>query len=260
VEFTLHIWRQTSHDEPGRLETYEVGDISPDMSFLEMLDVLNERIITERGCPVSFDHDCREGICGSCAMVINGIAHGPQRGTTACQLYMRQFQDGDEITVEPIRARAFPVLRDLTVDRGALDRIIRAGGYVSVNTGAPPDAHSVLVSKQQADLAFDAATCIGCGACVAACPNASAMLFLGAKVSQLALLPQGQIERVHRVLAMSEAMEREGFGNCSNHYECSAVCPKEIPIRFIAVLNREFLRAAMTSREFVEHVPADYEE
>lgn len=260
MRVTLRIWRQAGPDAEGRLEAHEIEDVSPDMSFLEVLDVLNERLALEGCSPVAFDHDCREGICGSCAMVIDGIPHGPQRATTTCQLYMRQFPDGAEITVEPFRARAFPVVRDLVVDRGALDRVIRAGGYVAVHAGAAPDAHTVPVPKGQADVAFDAATCIGCGACVAACPNASASLFLAAKVRHLSALPQGRVERVHRVLAMSRAMDEEGFGNCSNHYECAAVCPKEIPVRFIAALNREFLVAAVTSREFVQACPTECEE
>jgi succinate dehydrogenase / fumarate reductase iron-sulfur subunit len=249
VEFALHIWRQHGPDHRGGLVTYRVEGISPKMSFLEMLDLLNERLMERGECPVAFDHDCREGICGSCAMVIDGVAHGPLKATTSCQLYMRHFRDGAEITVEPWRARAFPILKDLVVDRSALDRILQAGGYVSVNAGAAADANALLVPKENADRAFEVAACIGCGACVAACPNASAMLFLAAKVNQFVELPQGQPERVHRVIAMSEAMDREGFGNCSNHYRCEAVCPKEISVRTIAKLNREFMRAALTSRE-----------
>lgn len=250
MEFTLHIWRQRGPQDRGDLVTYRVDGISPKMSFLEMLDVLNERLVERGECPVAFDHDCREGICGSCAMVIDGVAHGPLNAATTCQVYMRHFRDGAEITVEPWRARAFPVLKDLVVDRSALDRIIQAGGYVSVNAGAAADANAMLVPKEDADRAFEVAECIGCGACVAACPNASAMLFLAAKVRQFALLPQGRPERPHRVIAMAEAMDREGFGNCSNHYRCEAVCPKAISVRAIAELNREFLRAALTSREF----------
>jgi succinate dehydrogenase / fumarate reductase iron-sulfur subunit len=261
VDFRLRIWRQASAAAEGRLVDYQVSDIAPDTSFLEMMDVLNEDLVGRGEQPVAFDHDCREGICGSCAMVINGVPHGPEAGATTCQVYMRQFQDGDEITVEPFRAQAFPLVKDLVVDRSALDRLIEAGGYVSVNTGAAPDANAVAVDKDCADLAFEAAACIGCGACIAACPNASAMLFLGAKVNQYALLPQGQPERTRRVLAMSGAMDSEGFGNCSNHYECSAVCPKEIPVRFIARLNREFLRAALRSPEFAERpIQAEYED
>ena len=256
MQLTLHIWRQKNADTPGQFESYSVDGVRPDMSFLEMLDVLNEDLLGKGIEPVAFDHDCREGICGSCAMVINGIAHGPQRATTTCQLYMRHFRDGDTITIEPWRARAFPVLRDLVVDRSALDRIIAAGGYTSVNTGSAPDASTVLVAKDCADIAFQAATCIGCGACAAACKNGSAMLFVAAKVAQFAVLPQGQPERMHRAIAMVEAMDREGFGNCGNHYECEAVCPKEISVRFIAQLNREFLRAALTSREFARPTEA----
>jgi succinate dehydrogenase / fumarate reductase iron-sulfur subunit len=250
VDFTLRVWRQQGPKAKGGLETYSVRDISPDMSFLEMMDVLNEQLSSAGQPPVAFDHDCREGICGSCALVINGVPHGEQPGTATCQLYMRHFEDGQTITVEPWQARAFPIVRDLAVDRGAFDRIMQAGGYVSVNAGGAPDANSLPIAKDHADQAFQAATCIGCGACVAACPNASAMLFVAAKVTQYALLPQGQPERSHRVLAMFEAMEREGFGGCSNHYRCEAVCPKEIPVRFIARLNREFTRAALTSPEF----------
>ncbi len=250
MNFTLHIWRQDNAEAKGRMARYEVSGIQPDMSFLEMLDALNQQLIEQGDCPVAFDHDCREGICGSCAVVIDGIPHGPERGTTACQLYMRHFKDGQAIMVEPWRAQAFPVVRDLVVDRGSLDRIIQAGGYVSVNAGAAPSAHAATIPKPDADMAFQAAACIGCGACVAACPNSAAMLFTAAKVAQYALLPQGQPERIHRAINMVEAMDREGFGNCSNHYECEAVCPKEIPVRFIAQLNREFSRAALTSREF----------
>ena len=252
MEFTLHIWRQHGAAEVGAFVTYPVRGISPDLSFLEMLDVLNEELVGRGEAPIAFDHDCREGICGSCAMVINGDPHGPLPGTTACQLYMRHFDNASDITVEPWRARAFPVLRDLIVDRSALDNVIQAGGYVSVNTGAAPDAHAVTVAKQAADAAFEAAACIGCGACVAACPNGAAMLFTAAKVAQLAIMPQGRPERARRVIGMVEAMDDAGFGNCTNHYACAEACPKRIPLRFIAQLNREFLSAALSSREFVE--------
>jgi succinate dehydrogenase / fumarate reductase iron-sulfur subunit len=220
-----------------------LDDVSEDMSFLEMLDILNEKLITEGEEPVAFDHDCREGICGSCGVVIDGVAHGPERGTTACQLHMRSFKDGAEIHVEPWRARAFPVIRDLVVDRSAFDRVVQSGAFVSVGTGAPQDANAIPVPKDDADRAFDAATCIGCGACVAACKNASAMLFVGAKVSHFMHLPQGQVERERRARNLVAAMDAEGFGNCTNQYECEAVCPKEIPVRVIAELNREFVRA-----------------
>ena len=241
MKFTLKIWRQGGTDEPGRLATYEADDVSPDMSFLEMLDGVNQRLILAGQEPVAFDHDCREGICGSCSLVINGVPHGPDRGITACQLYMRRFSDGATITIEPWRARAFPVIKDLIVDRSALDRVMRAGGYISVNTGGAVDGNALLIGKEQAELAMDAASCIGCGACVAACKNASAMLFVAAKVSHLASLPQGNPERTRRVTAMVTAMEGEGFGSCGNQYECEAVCPKNISVRFIAMLNREYL-------------------
>ncbi len=261
MDFTLHVWRQLGAEDPGRFRTYPVRGISPDLSFLEMLDVLNEELVGQGEPPIAFDHDCREGICGSCAMVINGDPHGPLSGTTACQLYMRHFRGGAEITVEPWRARAFPVLRDLIVDRGAFDKIIQAGGYVSINTGAAPDAHALTVAKQAADAAFEAAACIGCGACVAACPNGSAMLFTAAKVAQLAMLPQGQPERMRRAIHMVEAMDQAGFGNCTNHYACAEACPKEIPVRYIARLNREFMVAALTSREFAKPAkPHEHEE
>jgi succinate dehydrogenase / fumarate reductase iron-sulfur subunit len=261
MDFVLHIWRQHGAAEPGGFVTYPVRGISPGLSFLEMLDVLNEELIGRGEAPVAFDHDCREGICGSCSMVIDGFPHGPLPGTTTCQLYMRHFANGAEITVEPWRARAFPVLRDLIVDRSALDGIIQAGGYISVNTGAAPDAHAMTISKQAADAAFEVAACIGCGACVAACPNGSAMLFTAAKVVQFALLPQGRPERAQRVIGMVEAMDVAGFGNCSNHYACAEACPKQIPVRYIARLNREFLGAALTSREFIELArPHEHEE
>jgi len=247
MHFTLHVWRQKSARDPGRMVRYEVGDIEPDTSFLEMLDILNERLLEKGEEPIAFDSDCREGICGTCSLVIQGVPHGPERGTTVCQLHMRSFRDGDTIWVEPFRAKPLGVLRDLVVDRGALDRIIRAGGYVSVNTGSAPDANAIPIGKEVAERAFDAAACIGCGACVAACKNASAMLFVGAKVSHLALLPQGQPERERRVLRMVERMDAEGFGNCTNQYECEAVCPKEIRVDVIARLNRELLRGTLVS-------------
>jgi len=251
MKLTLHIWRQAGPTAPGAFETYTLDDVSPDMSFLEMLDVLNERLIAEGKSPVAFEHDCREGICGSCGMVINGSPHGPRQRTTACQLHMRMFNDGDEIWIEPWRARAFPVLKDLIVDRSAFDRIIAAGGYISCHTGGVPDANAIPVPKPAADRAFDAAACIGCGACVAACPNASAMLFVAAKVVHLASLPQGQPERYRRVRRMVEQMETEGFGHCSNHYECEAACPKGISIEYIAQLNRDLRRAELVGQELL---------
>ena len=245
MNLTLHIWRQKGPSDPGRMVTYQAKDVSPDQSFLEMLDRLNEDLILRGDDPVVFDHDCREGICGSCGMVINGVAHGPEQ-TTTCQLHMRSFKDGDSIYIEPWRADPFPVIRDLMVDRSAFDRVISAGGYVSINTGSAPEANSIPVRKEDADLAFDAATCIGCGACVAACKNASAMLFTSAKVAQLSRLPQGQVERKRRVLNMVEQMDQEGFGNCSNYQECEAVCPKGISTQNITVMNREYLRASLS--------------
>jgi len=250
MNFTLHVWRQRAAGAAGRMEAYPIREVSPNMSFLEMLDLLNEQLVSRGDEPIAFDSDCREGICGTCSLMIDGVAHGPQRGTTACQLYMRRFRDGQHITVEPWRARPFRIIRDLVVDRRSLDRIIEAGGFVSVGTGSAPDANALPIAKEQADVAFQAATCIGCGACVAACPNGSAMLFVAAKASHLSRLPQGQPERTRRAIRMVEQMDREGFGSCANHYECEAVCPKEIPVRFIADLNRDFLRAALTSREF----------
>ncbi len=242
MNLSLKVWRQKSIADKGRFETYKVNDISPEMSFLEMFDVLNEELIMKGTRPVVFDHDCREGICGSCSMYINGKPHGPQQ-TTTCQLHMRSFKDGDTITVEPWRAEPFPVISDLTVDRSAFDRIITAGGFISVNTGNAPDANNILILKEDADMAFEAATCIGCGACVAACKNASAMLFVSAKVSQLALLPQGQPERDSRVSSMIAQMDAEGFGNCTNTGACSAECPKGISQENIARLNREYMHA-----------------
>ena len=247
MNFTLHIWRQKNAQDKGGMVTYPVTGISSDMSFLEMLDHLNEGLVEKGEEPVAFDHDCREGICGMCSLVINGIPHGPDRGATVCQLHMRHFKDGREIWIEPWRAKPFQVLRDLIVDRSPFDRIISAGGYISVNTGGAPDAHAIPVRKEDAETAFEAAACIGCGACVAACKNASAMLFVSAKVVQFAKLPQGQPERRSRALKMVAQMDREGFGNCTNTYECEAVCPKQIPVTFIAQLNREFLGAAITT-------------
>jgi len=261
MDFTLRVWRQMAPNDQGALVTYPVRGISPDLSLLEMLDVLNEELVGKGEPPIAFEHDCREGICGSCSLVIDGLPHGPLPGATVCQTYMRHFPDGSEITIEPWRARAFPVLRDLIVDRSSLDRIIQAGGYVAVNAGAAPDAHALSITKEAADTAFEAAACIGCGACVPPCPNPSAMLFAAAKVTQLALLPQGRPERSRRVLDMVDAMDEAGFGNCSNHYECAAACPKEIPVRFIARLNREYLQAALTSRESLERdKPHEHEE
>jgi succinate dehydrogenase / fumarate reductase iron-sulfur subunit len=249
MKIILHIWRQKNTQSPGKMVRYEVANVSEHMSFLEMLDVLNEDLTTRNEDPVAFDHDCREGICGSCGFMINGVAHGPQRGTTVCQLHMRHFKDGQELWLEPWRAKAFPVLKDLMVDRSAFDRIIAAGGYVSVNTGGAPDGNALLIEKQKADLAMDAAQCIGCGACVAACPNASATLFTSAKVSHLALLPQGQPERERRALYMVAEMQAEQFGACTNHGECEAVCPKSIKLENIARMNREFMRAVWACRE-----------
>ena len=241
MNLILKIWRQKNSNDHGQLATYKITDISPDMSFLEMLDVLNEALTEKGEEPVAFDHDCREGICGACSLMINGIAHGPEKGTTACQLHMRKFKDGDTIYIEPWRAKAFPVLKDLVVDRSAFDRIIQAGGFVSVNTGGAPDANALPISKADADTAMDAAACIGCGACVASCKNASAMLFVSAKISQLASLPQGQPERANRAQNMVDQMDKEGFGNCSNQFECEAVCPKEISVKFISKMNSEYL-------------------
>lgn len=243
MNLTLFVWRQKDANDKGRMEKYEAKDISTHMSFLEMLDVVNEGLIRDGIEPIAFDHDCREGICGMCSLVINGNPHGPERATTVCQLHMRHFKDGDTIYIEPWRARAFPILRDLIVDRTAFDRIMQAGGFVSVNTGGTPDANAIPIAKKDADLAMDAAACIGCGACVAACKNASAMLFVSAKVMQYAHLPQGQAERKIRVEKMLAQMDAEGFGNCTNYYECEAVCPKEISVDFIRKFNKEFLAA-----------------
>ena len=247
LSLKLRVWRQPNRQTEGRVVDYDVKDISPDMSFLEMLDVLNEDLLLQGQDPVAFDHDCREGICGSCALFINGRSHGPEKGTTTCQLHMRKFSDGDTITIEPWRANAFPVNKDLSVDRSAFDRIIQAGGYVSVNTGGAPDANEIPISKDIADRAFEAATCIGCGACVAACKNASAMLFVSAKVSQLALLPQGKVEAQTRVENMVAQMDIEEFGACSNIGSCAAECPVGISLENIAILNREFLTAKVAS-------------
>jgi succinate dehydrogenase / fumarate reductase iron-sulfur subunit len=247
VKLTLHVWRQKHTGSEGGFATYEARDVSPDMSFLEMLDVVNEGLIAKGEEPIAFDHDCREGICGTCGLVINGRPHGPRAATTACQLHMRSFRDGDQVTIEPWRATAFPVVKDLVVDRSAFDRIIAAGGFVSVPTGSAPDGNAIPVAKESAELAMDAAACIGCGACVAACPNASAMLFTAAKVSHLGLLPQGQPERETRVLRMVATMDAAGFGTCTNHRECEAACPKEIGIAFIARMNRDYLKAFLAS-------------
>jgi len=244
----LRIWRQAGPDAAGRLVDYVADRISPDMSFLEMLDVVNEALIRKGEDAIAFDSDCREGICGMCSLVVNGVPHGPDRGTTVCQLHMRRFKDGDTITVEPWRAKAFPVMKDLVVDRSAFDRIIAAGGYISVNVGGAPDGNAIPVPKEIADVAMDSAACIGCGACVAACKNASAHLFMSAKISQLALLPQGQAERYRRVLSMIDQADAEGFGSCSNEGECEAVCPKEIPISNIARMTREYVKALWVAR------------
>ncbi len=248
MRLSLRIWRQKDRGAPGLFVTYPVDGVTPEMSFLEMLDVLNEDLTSRGEEPVAFEHDCREGICGSCGFLIDGVPHGPRRHTTVCQLHMRFFKDGDALTLEPWRARAFPLVRDLVVDRSAFDRIIQAGGYITAPTGSAPDANAILVPKEAADTAFDAAACIGCGACVASCPNASAMLFTAAKVAHLNALPQGQPERDERTLNMVAAMGREVFGACSNHGECEAVCPKGIPLEFIAGLNRDLIRAAFRRR------------
>ena len=249
MNLKLKVWRQKNSSSKGKFETFDVSDISSEMSFLEMFDVLNEKLVTEGKDPVAFDHDCREGICGSCSMYVNGRPHGPWEKNTVCQLHMRAFKDGDTIVVEPWRSIAFPVLKDLVVDRGAFDRIIQAGGYVSVNTGNAVDANSLPIEKQKADESFFAASCIGCGACVAGCPNGSAMLFVSAKISQLALLPQGEPERKTRALNMVTQMDKEGFGNCTNIYECEAVCPKGISVSNIARMNREYFGAGAGATE-----------
>src|SRR6478672_8895406 len=248
MNLTLKVWRQRDRNDAGRFVTYEARDIIPDMSFLEMLDVVNEGLIAKGEEPIAFDSDCREGICGTCSMVINGYAHGGQVGTTVCQLHMRHFADGQTLTIEPWRAKPFPILRDLITDRRAFDRIVQSGGFISVNTGGTPDGNAIPVGKTIADHAMDAAACIGCGACVAACPNASAMLFVAAKAAHLNTLPQGQPERGRRVVAMISRMDEEGFGSCTNHGECEASCPKDIPIKFISELNRDYLRANLFPR------------
>jgi succinate dehydrogenase / fumarate reductase iron-sulfur subunit len=243
LNLTLKVWRQARPGDAGSIETYDAKDIPEEASFLEMLDIVNERLIPAGGDPIHFDHDCREGICGACSLTINGVPHGPEGGITTCQLHMRKFKDGDTIWIEPFRAKAFPVIKDLVVDRSAFDRIIESGGYISVRTGSAPDAHAILVPKEAADASFEAAACIGCGACVAACKNASAMHFVSAKASHLNHLPQGQPEKHERVLAMVKTMDNEGFGNCTNQYECEAVCPKEISADNIAKLNRDYSAA-----------------
>ncbi len=248
LNLTLQVWRQPRADAEGEFETYHLNGISTHMSFLEMLDVLNEKLLSEGREPVAFDHDCREGICGSCGLVLNGQTHGPDRETTVCQLHMRRFKDGDSITIEPFRATAFPVIKDLVVDRSAFDRIIGAGGFISASTGSAPDANALPVPKVEAELSMDAAACIGCGACVASCPNAAAMLFVGAKAAHLGRLPQGQPERDERVIAMVQAMDGEGFGNCTNIGECEAACPKGISVGNIARLNRDFALASVRRR------------
>ncbi len=245
INLTLKVWRQNAKEAKGHFETYEANGVDTDMSFLEMLDVVNEKLTKEGKDPIAFDHDCREGICGMCGAVINGQAHGPQDGTTVCQLHMRNFEDGQTLTIEPWRAKAFPVIKDLVVDRSSFDRIMQAGGFVSIKTGSAPEAHTLPVPKKNSELAMDAAQCISCGACVAACPNGSAMLFVAAKVSHLSLLPQGQIEAEGRVIGMVSKMDQEGFGNCSNEYECEAACPKEISVSNIARMNKEYRRAKL---------------
>ena len=249
MNLTLHIWRQAKGSAQGAMKTYQVKGVSEHASFLEMLDVLNEQLQERGEEPVAFDSDCREGICGMCSLVINGRPHGPDAGTTTCQLHMRRFKNGDEIYIEPFRAGAFPVVRDLCVDRKAFDDIVAAGGYVTANVGSAPDANAVPIPKEQADRAFDAAACIGCGACVAACPNSSAMLFTAAKIAHLAHLPQGQPERLRRVKAMVNAMDAAGFGNCSNHYECEAACPKGISKDYIALMNRDYAKSTFVAKD-----------
>jgi succinate dehydrogenase / fumarate reductase iron-sulfur subunit len=251
MDLELHVWRQKNPQDPGKMVQYQAKNVSPDSSFLEMMDQVNEELVSKGEDPIAFDHDCREGICGMCSMVINGKAHGGQKGTTTCQLHMRKFKNGEKIFIEPWRAKGFPVLKDLVVDRSAFDRIIASGGFVSVNTGGVPDANAIPVPKEKADVAMDAAECIACGACVAACKNASAMLFVAAKVSHLANLPQGQPERKRRVLNMVNRMDAEGFGNCTNYFECEAACPKSISVKFIAQMNRDYLKASLTHEDVV---------
>jgi succinate dehydrogenase / fumarate reductase, iron-sulfur subunit len=248
MPITLKVWRQASRDAKGEMKSYRLEEVSPDMSFLEMLDVLNEQLVEKGDDPVAFDHDCREGICGACSLVVDGQAHGPQKETTVCQLHMRHYSPESTIHVEPWRAEAFPVIRDLVVDRGAMDRIQAAGGFISAHTGSVPEANAIPVRKEDAERAMDAAACIGCGACIASCPNSAAMLFVGAKLAHLSLLPQGQIEKRERALAMVAAMDLEGFGNCTNHYECEATCPKNISVEVIARMNRQFLGAVLQER------------
>ncbi len=252
LNLTLHIWRQPDKKSPGKMVTYKVTKVSEHASFLEMLDVLNEQLIAKGEEPVAFDHDCREGICGSCSLVVNGRPHGGQKATTVCQLHMRTFKDGSEIYIEPWRAAAFPVIKDLCVDRSAFDRVIQAGGFVTSNVGSAPDANDVLIPKEAADRSFEAAACIGCGACVAACPNGSAMLYVAAKLAHLHNLPQGQPERLHRTQAMVTAMDAAGFGNCSNHYECEAACPKDISRDVMALMNRDYAKASFVHRDRVD--------
>jgi len=248
MDVTLRVWRQKGPDQPGRFETYEAKGVTPDMSFFEALDMVNEGLVANGQDPIAFDHDCREGICGMCCLTVDGQPHGPDQGATGCQLHMRTYKNGDTITLEPFRARAFPVIKDLVIDRAALDRVMAAGGFISVATGGAGEANAILVPKPKAEAAMDAAACIGCGACVAACKNASAMLFVAAKVSHLTLLPQGQVERAVRAQKMVAQMDKEGFGNCSNQYECEAACPKSISIDFIALMNRDFIKAKWKNR------------
>jgi succinate dehydrogenase / fumarate reductase iron-sulfur subunit len=249
MKLKLHVWRQKNGNSKGYFEQHDLDYVSEDMSFLEMLDVLNEKLLKSAKEPIAFDHDCREGICGCCSLTINGNPHGPEKATTTCQLHMRKFKDGETVYIEPFRAKSFPVIKDLVVDRTSLDRIIQSGGFISVNTNQPQDANALPVDKKQADLSMDAASCIGCGACVASCPNSAAMLFVAAKVSHLGLLPQGQPERKKRVLAMVNTMDAEGFGTCRNFYECEAACPKEISVRFISRMNRDFLKASLLKED-----------